>query len=90
MLCLGQAKHRRIRRWDILWRVADLAVQWRALARRQEARQAVFEQAMDSPEATQADRECLDGLLEMLKAAQSPEVCCFNISLAPLPPQRTS
>ena len=45
----AQAKHRRIRRWDVLWRVYDLAVQWRALAKRQEARQADVEEAMDHP-----------------------------------------
>ena len=71
----AQAKHRRIRRWDILWRVYDLAVQWRALAKRQEARQADVEEAMDNPEATAADREMLDGLKEAFRNARTPEVC---------------
>ena len=70
----AQAKHRRIRRWDILWRVYDLAVQWRALAKRQEARQADVEEAMDHPEATAADREVLDGLKEAFHNARTPEV----------------
>ena len=71
----AQAKHRRIRRWDVLWRVYDLAVQWRALAKRQEARQADVEEAMDHPEATAADREMLDGLKEAFHNARTPEVC---------------
>ena len=71
----AQAKHRRIRRWDVMWRVYDLAVQWRALAKRQEARQADVEEAMDHPEATAADREMLDGLKEAFHNARSPEVC---------------
>ena len=70
----AQAKHRRIRRWDVLWRVLDLAVQWRALAKRQEARQAGVEEAMDHPEATAADREMLDGLKEAFHTARTPEV----------------
>ncbi len=76
-LCVAQAKHRRIRRWDILWKVYDLAVQWRALARRQEARQAAYAEAMDRPEATDDDRQAMDGLLEKLKDADSPEVSSF-------------
>ena len=76
-LCAAQAKHRRIRRWDILWKVYDLAAQWRALARRQEARQAAYAEAMDRPEATDADRISMDGLLEQLTAADSPEVGSF-------------
>lgn len=73
-LPVAQAKHRRIRRWDILWKVHDLAAQWRALARRQEARLAAYAEAMDRPEATDADREAMDGLIEQLKAADGPEV----------------
>ncbi len=53
----------------------DLAVQWRALAKRQEARQAGVEEAMDHPEATAADREMLDGLKEAFHNARTPEVC---------------
>ena len=73
-LCVAQAKHRRIRRWDILWKVYDLAAQWRALARRQEARQAAYAEAMDRPEASEDDRVAMDGLIELLTAADSPEV----------------
>ena len=69
-----QAKHRCIRRWDILWKVYDLAVQWRALARRQEAREAAYRKTMERPEATEADEQGIDGLLEMLRAAESAEV----------------
>jgi transcription elongation factor SPT6 len=69
-----QAIHRRIRRWDILWKVYDLAVQWRALARRQEARAAVIEEAKDRPGATDSDYEALSTLSEAVRTAQSPEV----------------
>lgn len=69
-----QAMHRRIRRWDILWKVYDLAVQWRALARRQEARAAGIEEAKDRPEATEEDYEALSTLSEAVRTAQSPEV----------------
>ena len=68
----AQAKPRRIRRWDVLWRVYDLAVQWRALAKRQEARQADVEEAMGHPEATAADREMLDGPQGGLPQRQDP------------------
>ena len=69
-----QAMHRRIRRWDILWKVYELAVQWRALARRQEARAAGIEEAKDRPEATEEDYEALSTLSEAVRNAQSPEV----------------
>ena len=52
----------------------DLAVQWRALARRQEARQAAYTEAMERPEAAEEDREAIDGLIEQLGAAEGPEV----------------
>ena len=79
----AQAKHRRIRQWDVVWKVFDLAVQWRALARRQEARLAAYEEARERPEATEADRDAMDNLIEQLRAADSPEVSTAGV-VAPL------
>ena len=33
-----QAKHRRLRRWEVLWAVYDLSSKWRALVKRKEKR----------------------------------------------------
>ena len=77
-LC-AQAKHRRVRRWEVLWAVQALALRWRALARRKEVRARALQEAMarlegNEEEAAAAQRMALDRLLEALQDADTPEV----------------
>lgn len=69
-----QAKHRRMRRWDVLWSVHTLAVQWRALAKRREVRMRSFETALGRA-ATDEERDAISSCITALQEAQSAEVC---------------
>lgn len=81
-----QAKHRRFRRWDVLWAVHDLAAKWRALVRRKEKRSGVFKAALGRCQALEEDREgspdpqltelaeAIQGCLNQLPEATSMEV----------------
>ncbi|GAB4816099.1 hypothetical protein N2152v2_003145 [Parachlorella kessleri] len=46
-----QAKHRRVRRWDLLWAVHALAQRWRELGRRKEARLGAYQRAAEAAAA---------------------------------------
>ena len=88
-----QAKHRRVRRWDVLYAVQALALRWRALARRKEVRQRALQDALDrlggdndDDEAVLAQKRALDRLMLALQEADTPEVrlwlwCIEGISL---------
>jgi len=67
-----QAKHRRIRRWEVLWAVYATSLRWRALQRRRETRAAVFRASLEKAPPAEAGplQEALDALL----AAQTLEV----------------
>jgi hypothetical protein len=44
--CLLQARHRRIRRWDVLWSVYDYALKYRQLQQRKALRRKAYEAAL--------------------------------------------
>ncbi|BDA45673.1 Transcription elongation factor SPT6 [Coccomyxa sp. Obi] len=67
-----QARHRRIRRWDVLWYVHSLALKWRALARRKEIREKAYTDALERA-PTQAAQLAIDALIEMLRKATNNE-----------------
>ena len=52
-----QAKHRRLRRWDVLWAVYDLSSKWRALVKRKKKRAEVYKASLDrwQPLASEED-----------------------------------
>ncbi len=66
-----QAKHRRIRRWDVLWAVYDASLRWRALQRRREAREVRYRESLGAAPAE--DQEALREALDALLAADSLE-----------------
>lgn len=81
-----QARHRRSRRWDVLFGVQALAQRWRELQRRKEARQAAYERAAAAAEELAAAAEGGEGgasqqqvavgmrkCLELLQEVQTPE-----------------
>lgn len=75
MFCCGvlQAKHRKIRRWDVLWYVHSMALKWRALARRKEIREKAYQDALERAPDENA-QGTIGALLETLQKADSPEV----------------
>jgi hypothetical protein len=44
--CVLQARHRRIRRWDVLWAVYDYALKYRQLKQRKALRRRAYEAAL--------------------------------------------
>jgi hypothetical protein len=46
-----QAKHRQLRRWDVLWAVYDLSSKWRAMVRRKEKRMEVYRSSLSRCES---------------------------------------
>lgn len=69
-----QAKHRRIRRWDVLWLVRAWAARWCALERRKQTRGAAYQAAVERPGLPEAERAGLEACLHALVEAESPEV----------------
>eukprot|EP00887_Chlorella_sp_A99_P000019 scaffold16.g19.t1 len=67
-----QARHRRIRRWDVLWAVEELAERWRTLQRRREARAAAYERAL-SAARDDWEQGMLQRCLELLQEGTSLE-----------------
>lgn len=67
-----QAKHRRVRRWEVLWGVHSASLKWRALQRRRETRAAVYRATLER--APQDDKPALEEALDSLLSAQSLEV----------------
>ena len=71
--CL-QAKHRRLRQWQPLYRVQRLAHRWLQLQQRKEQRQKLYQPLTEKLRDT-AHETALADLLEMAREAKSPEVC---------------
>ena len=67
-LC-AQARDRRIRRFDVLFTVYQLAQRWRALQRRREARLAAYERALDV--AAGEERDAIQRCVDLLREASS-------------------
>ena len=75
-----QARHRRLRRWDVLWAVHSLGLRYRALALRQEQRRRAYEAAEEQytgPEQ-EADRNAITECINDLADVQSMEVGCSH------------
>ena len=65
LLDARQAKHRRIRRWEVLWEVQSLARHWTALQQRKERLQQHVQACLDaaeSPAHAEAFQACLTAL----------------------------
>ena len=73
-----QAKHRRIRRWEVLWGVHSASLKWRALQRRRETRAAVYRATLER--APQDEKPALEEALDSLLSAQSLEVCMLQFA----------
>ena len=73
-LASAQAKHRRVRRWDLLWLVRAWAARWCALERRKQARAAAYQAAMERPDLPEPERAALEACLHALLEADSQEV----------------
>ncbi len=68
-----QAKHRRLRQWQPLYRVQRLAHRWLQLQQRKEQRLKLYQPLTDKLRDT-AHENALADLLEMAREAKSPEV----------------
>ncbi len=68
-----QAKHRRIRRWDILWLVRAWAARWCALHRRKQARAVSYQAALERDGLPESDRAALEACVSALDEAGSQE-----------------
>ena len=86
---LLQAKHRKIRRWDILWAVHSWAGRWRAFARRRDARVQAYHQALnqcaaepqEEPEAENLVT-AIQGCITAMKDAETMTVRASSACLA--------
>ncbi len=68
-----QAKHRRIRRWAILWLVRAWAARWCALHRRKQARAVSYQAALERDGLPESDRAALEACVSALDEAGSQE-----------------
>ena len=74
LITAAQAKHRRIRRWDLLWLVRSWAARWCALERRKQARAAAYQAAMERADLPEPERAAMEACLHALVEADSQEV----------------
>jgi len=82
-----QAKHRQLRRWDVLWAVYDLSSKWRALVRRKEKRMEVYRSSLarcetwmsgESDSRLQVVCDSIQSCIDEIAEANSMEVLNHN------------
>ena len=89
-----QAKHRKLRRWEVLWAVYDLSSKWRALVKRKEKRLEAYRIAAARLDTLASENPDFEADISSVKASvqscveAATEAQTMDVSISKTPPRK--